>query len=199
MRYPCCSSYPPHEATVYFCSSNEHKHADVERVFAGSSRRIGKLRHATAELLSLDLDQVVKAKDLEAYRRAMVPLFVEHGGLFIDHWDRLPGPLVKPFWETLGERICTMFPEGASRRAHVRQVVCHCDGKSLVLHEGRVEGRIAEAPRGTAGFHWDPLFIPDGQAPGDEKTLAEMGDAEKLDWVGSGVAYRKLRAALEGR
>ncbi|MEO7328369.1 MAG: non-canonical purine NTP pyrophosphatase [Minicystis sp.] len=186
-----------HPQTRYFCSSNDHKQADVERIFTGSPFRIGMLRQTTAELLSYNLDEVVKAKALEAYRRAMVPLFVEHGGLFIDHWSNLPGPLVKPFWETMGGRLCAMFSEGTSRRAFARSVVCYCDGKSLVLHEGRVEGRIAEAPRGEAGFHWDPVFIPDGQTAGDEKTLAEMGATEKLEWTGSGVAYRKLRAALE--
>ncbi|GIW73034.1 MAG: non-canonical purine NTP pyrophosphatase [Planctomycetota bacterium] len=41
--------------------------------------------------------------------------------------------------------------------------------------EGVLEGRIAEAPRGEAGFGYDPLFVPAGES----RTLAELGAAYK--------------------
>jgi XTP/dITP diphosphohydrolase len=41
--------------------------------------------------------------------------------------------------------------------------------------EGAVEGMILESPRGTEGFGYDPLFVPDGSS----KTYAEMGLEEK--------------------
>lgn len=44
------------------------------------------------------------------------------------------------------------------------------------LFEGVVEGRIAEAPRGTEGFGYDPIFVP---TEGDGRTFAEMTLAEK--------------------
>jgi XTP/dITP diphosphohydrolase len=45
----------------------------------------------------------------------------------------------------------------------------------LVHATGTLEGTIAEAPRGTNGFGYDPIFIPTGS----NKTLAEMTSAEK--------------------
>jgi len=45
----------------------------------------------------------------------------------------------------------------------------------LISATGTLEGAIAEAPRGTHGFGYDPLFIPKGQG----KTVAEMNSAEK--------------------
>ncbi len=45
----------------------------------------------------------------------------------------------------------------------------------LINATGVLEGTIAEAPRGTNGFGYDPLFIPNGS----NKTFAEMNDAEK--------------------
>ncbi len=40
---------------------------------------------------------------------------------------------------------------------------------------GTLEGRIADAPRGSGGFGYDPIFVPDGE----ERTVAELGDEWK--------------------
>ena len=42
---------------------------------------------------------------------------------------------------------------------------------------GRCEGRMSEAPRGTGGFGYDPIFVPD--AGPDGQTMAELSDREK--------------------
>jgi XTP/dITP diphosphohydrolase len=42
-------------------------------------------------------------------------------------------------------------------------------------YEGVCEGKIGLAPRGSGGFGYDPLFIPDGA----EETFAELGEASK--------------------
>ena len=45
----------------------------------------------------------------------------------------------------------------------------------LIRSTGVLEGSIAESPRGSNGFGYDPLFIPTGSS----KTLAEMSNSEK--------------------
>jgi XTP/dITP diphosphohydrolase len=56
--------------------------------------------------------------------------------------------------------------------------------------EGRCKGRVAEDPRGTGGFGYDPAFIPDD---GDRaRTMAELSDAEKDAISHRGRAARKL-------
>jgi XTP/dITP diphosphohydrolase len=57
---------------------------------------------------------------------------------------------------------------------------------------GRLEGRIAESPRGTEGFGFDPVFIPDGE----ERTVAELGDAWKAEHSHRARAASALREAL---
>ncbi|HEX6917048.1 MAG TPA: RdgB/HAM1 family non-canonical purine NTP pyrophosphatase, partial [Phycicoccus sp.] len=54
--------------------------------------------------------------------------------------------------------------------------------------EGRVDGRIIHEPRGTNGFGYDPVFVPDGA----ERTLAEYTDAEKNAVSHRGNAFRAL-------
>jgi XTP/dITP diphosphohydrolase len=65
--------------------------------------------------------------------------------------------------------------EGAARRARYvcELVLIGPDGQEL-RGTGIFEGRIAEEPRGTEGFGYDPVFIPDGE----QQTVAELGN----DW-----------------
>ena len=45
--------------------------------------------------------------------------------------------------------------------------------------EGRWPGRLAAAASGEGGFGYDPIFLPDGQAAGAERTVGEWSAAEK--------------------
>ena len=58
--------------------------------------------------------------------------------------------------------------------------------------EGRVTGRLVRAPRGTNGFGYDPVFVPDG----DSRTLAEYTDEEKNAISHRGNAFRALEPVL---
>jgi len=72
----------------------------------------------------------------------------------------------------------------AGRRArYVSELVCLSPSGEEFRGSGTLEGQIAEARRGSEGFGYDPVFIPDGE----ERTVAELGDAWK--------AQRSHRAA----
>lgn len=60
------------------------------------------------------------------------------------------------------------------------------------LFEGEVHGEIAEAPRGDAGFGYDPVFV----IAGDGRTMAELTSEEKHRISHRGLAGAKLRARL---
>lgn len=65
----------------------------------------------------------------------------------------------------------------ADRRARFVAVVAiaHPNGEVLNVSEGICEGTITHAPRGTNGFGYDPLFIPDSYS----QTFAELPDTIK--------------------
>ena len=65
-------------------------------------------------------------------------------------------------------------------------------GELLTTVEGVLEGAIAEHPRGTNGFGYDPVFV----VPGLGKTSAELGPEEKNRISHRGKAFRKLRGEL---
>lgn len=58
---------------------------------------------------------------------------------------------------------------------------------------GIVEGRIADAPRGSGGFGYDPVFIPDGAT----RTVGELGDEWKREHSHRARSVRALREAVE--
>ncbi len=57
---------------------------------------------------------------------------------------------------------------------------------------GRVDGTIIDEERGSGGFGYDPMFIPDGYT----RTLAEMAPGEKNALSHRGKAFRALEAFL---
>jgi XTP/dITP diphosphohydrolase len=59
---------------------------------------------------------------------------------------------------------------------------------------GRLHGTIAHEPRGGEGFGYDPIFIP----AGEERTVAELGDAWKGEHSHRARAARALLASVAG-
>jgi XTP/dITP diphosphohydrolase len=176
----------------YYNTSNDWKVREFLHFFGGPGR-LGILRHPITEILETDLEKVVRTKAADAYRAARVPVIVEHGALHIDFLNGMPGALVKPTWMALGERLCNLVPSGQPCSCMAFSALCYCDGRrrEVLLH--KVAGELAPAPRGTEGFHWDPVFIPQGHT----RTLAEMPTDEKLRVSASGRAYSELRKALK--
>src|SRR5579862_4876591 len=62
------------------------------------------------------------------------------------------------------------------------------DGKTLASFRGTAEGLILDAPRGTNGFGYDPLFY----FPQIQKTFAELSVEEKAQYSHRGAAFRQF-------
>jgi len=66
--------------------------------------------------------------------------------------------------------------EGDGRRARYRATIVALSPEGAeVVAEGSLAGRVATAPRGSGGFGYDPVFVPEGET----RTVAELGDAWK--------------------
>jgi XTP/dITP diphosphohydrolase len=128
------------------------------------------------ELQALDPEEIVEAKARAAFARAGRAVIVEDSGLAVAAWRGFPGALVKWMEKTVGldgmARMLDAFPD---RTATAVCVVACFDGRDLGVGRGEVRGTIAGAPRGSGGFGWDRLFVPEG----DTRTFAEMPPAAK--------------------
>jgi XTP/dITP diphosphohydrolase len=82
---------------------------------------------------------------------------------------------------------------GDGRRArYVSELVCVAPGLDEYRGTGMLAGRIAAEPRGSGGFGYDPVFVPDGE----DRTVAELGDDWKARKSHRAAAAAALRQAV---
>ena len=89
-------------------------------------------------------------------------------------------------------RVEAELGDNSDRRAHFTAVLALAwpDGHSESF-EGRVDGALVFPPRGTRGFGYDPVFLPDGH----DLTFGEMEPDEKHAISHRADAFAKLVAA----
>ncbi len=141
-----------------------------------------------------------------ATKAANMPAFADDSGLAVDALDGQPGIYSarwagpdKDFRFAMNKIQSLLVERGAKtierRRAHFVSALCVAwpDGH-VEEFEATVGGAIVWPPRGTLGFGYDPLFLPDGQT----QTFGEMPSEEKhgLPPLGRGLSHR-ARAFLK--
>ncbi|MBS1889333.1 MAG: non-canonical purine NTP pyrophosphatase [Actinobacteria bacterium] len=86
---------------------------------------------------------------------------------------------------------------GGDRRAAYVCVLAlvEVDGTERVF-EATCEGRLLPERRGTGGFGYDPIFVPDETGPDDDRTMSELTQAEKNAISHRGRAARLLAVHL---
>src|SRR5262245_63654646 len=145
------------------------------------------------EVQSLDVSEVAREKALAAHRSLGVPVVVDDTGMSIVALRGLPGALVVWFLDTIGpEGILRLMHGVEDRRASVSTCIAYCDGSEVQLFEGVIDGTISSEMRGTNGFGYDPIFIPNGHS----KTYAEMTPDEKNNVSMRSIALSKLKQFL---
>jgi XTP/dITP diphosphohydrolase len=93
------------------------------------------------------------------------------------------------------ERLLSELGDEEDRRARYvcELVLIGPDGEEL-RGTGTLDGSISTEPRGTEGFGYDPVFVPEGEA----RTVAEIGNAWKAENSHRARAARALREAGGG-
>ena len=124
--------------------------------------------------------------------------FGEDSGLEVDALGGGPGIRSSRFAGPGEDHVRKLLAElaGAGERARGARYVCELVCLSPSLDEfrghGTLEGRIAEEPRGSGGFGYDPVFVPLGET----RTVAELGDEWKHAHSHRAKAAQALAAAV---
>jgi XTP/dITP diphosphohydrolase len=136
----------------------------------------------------------------EAYAAATgLPTVADDSGLEVDALRGAPGLRSRRFFgddasaAERNKKLLALLDGVSSRGARFVCVTALASPDGRVdLFDGEVRGEIALAPRGDAGFGYDPLFV----IAGDGRTMAELPANEKHRISHRGLAVAKLRAYL---
>jgi XTP/dITP diphosphohydrolase len=191
---------------LLFATSNPGKRREVARILAGLD-----LELLFPADLGLDLDPEETGETFEenaalkarAFAAAAPGLWVaaEDSGLVIPALGGEPGVRSARYGGTRDDGAHNALVlarlagrAGAERACHYRAVIVLRDpeGRETAC-EGRVDGVVAEAPRGTGGFGYDPLFF----SPELGCTFGEARPADKDRLSHRGRALAALRGLLE--
>jgi XTP/dITP diphosphohydrolase len=139
-------------------------------------------------------------KAIAAAQATKLPAFADDSGIVVDALDGAPGIFSarwagpsKDFNAAMAQVERLLQERGAKapaqRTAHFVSALCVAwPDHHLEEVEARVDGTLVWPPRGTAGFGYDPAFLPDGHA----RTFGEMTGIEKhgLPPLGLGLSHR---------
>jgi XTP/dITP diphosphohydrolase len=194
------------EGRVILATRNRHKIAELHRLLNVPGLVVEDLRGWTVP--EVEEDGATYEENAIKKARAVaegtgLPALADDSGLEVDSLDGAPGV-----------RSARYAGEGASdaaNRAKLLQALAgvpderrtarfRCaiaiamPGGSVMTVEGACEGAILREERGSGGFGYDPLFLPEGE----RETFAEMSDAKKDSLSHRGVAVRRAAEVLEG-
>jgi len=148
------------------------------------------------EVQSMDLEYVSKRKTQEAFRMLKKPVITDDVGVFIEVWNNFPGPFVKYANQILGlKKILSLLKNEKNRNVIVKSAVSYHDGKKVHTFIGEVKGTIALEERGTDGWGFDPIIIPNGET----QTYAEMGFKKKNQLSHRRKAFDKFKKFLDSQ
>jgi XTP/dITP diphosphohydrolase len=183
--------------TAVLCSRNAHKARELEQLLPGWT------------IETLDADDYPDETGDTYYDNALLKAsfgFERVGGWTIGEDS---GIEVAALEGRPGLHSARYAPEGApaiakllgelegveDRRArYVSELVAIAPDRTIYRGTGVLEGRIATEPRGTGGFGYDPVFVPELE----KRSVAELGDDWKNESSHRARAARALRDALDG-
>jgi XTP/dITP diphosphohydrolase len=142
------------------------------------------------------------AKARDAAAATGLPSVADDSGLTVDALNGMPGVLSARWAGRHGDDAANLelllgqledVPDERRRAAFVCAAALVVPGGAETVVHGEWTGRIVRAPRGTNGFGYDPIFVPDGE----ERTSAELSAEEKDAASHRGRAMRALLPHLQ--
>ncbi|MCB9081358.1 MAG: non-canonical purine NTP diphosphatase [Lewinellaceae bacterium] len=190
--------------TLVFATGNSHKVIEVEAMLAGQYHL-----HSLADIgCTEDIPETSPTIEGNAWQKAhyvvnkyKVDCFAEDTGLEIEALGGEPGIYSARYAGPARDSVANMIlvlerlAGKTNRRARFRTVIALSLQGEEHTFEGIVEGTILSAPRGSAGFGYDPIFQPDGYS----LSFAEIEASEKNKISHRGKAIQQLLAFLRQR
>jgi XTP/dITP diphosphohydrolase len=130
-----------------------------------------------------------------------MPAVADDSGLCVDALNGMPGVLSARWAGSHGDDVANLrllldqvsaVPDGGRGASFVCAAALALPSGEEHVVEGRLVGSLVREPRGSGGFGYDPVFVPEG----DTRTTAEMSAEEKNAISHRGKAFRALAPAI---
>jgi XTP/dITP diphosphohydrolase len=178
--------------------------APVARLCSKNDSKLRELRAALPgwEIEVLDADgyppetgdtYYENARGKAAFGRSLAPdvwVIADDSGIEVAGLDGRPGVQTARFGgdDPVGRLLAELDGVEDRRARYVCELVALDPDAGEHRATGTLDGRIAADPRGSEGFGYDPIFVPEGE----ERTVAELGD----DWKRTNSHRARAAAAL---
>ena len=187
---------------LIFATNNKHKVREISHILDNkitllSLEDVNILEDIPEDEPLIEGNALFKARYV--HNATGLNVFADDTGLEIEALNGLPGVHSARF---AGEnkdssanivKVLSMLKGKYNRKARFRTVIALIFENREYLFEGIVDGTITDEKRGTEGFGYDPVFIPDGR----EQTFAQMTLAEKNKISHRAMAFEKLKEFLQ--
>ena len=169
---------------LVFATNNLHKLSEVKDIVSGGIHIVGLAAiHCSEDIPetadTLEGNALLKARYVKT--KYGYDCFADDTGLEVEALDGAPGVYSARYAGAAHDsqaNIRKLLQELAgqtNRKASFRTVIALILDEKEYVFEGIIHGHITESPRGTNGFGYDPVFVPDNY----RETFAELGDAVK--------------------
>ncbi len=176
---------------VYVVTGNKGKLREFKLLGEELGIEVIQLNIPKIEVQAERLEDIaaISAQLIAPHVRNLGAVFVEDAGLFIKALKGFPGPYSSYVFKTIGVNGVLKLMEGVKdREAIFKSVIALVTCNHIKLFKGVVKGFIAEKARGSEGFGFDPIFIPEGH----DRTLAEMGVKDKNRLSHRALAFKSM-------
>ncbi len=189
---------------LVLASNNQKKLRELSEVLAPRGFELipqGQLGIPEAEEPHVTFVENALAKARHAARLSGLPALADDSGLCVSALGGAPGVYSARYAgepksdQRNNERLLMELSGQTNRRAHYVALIVfvrHADDPQPVIAEGEWHGEIIDAPRGSGGFGYDPLFL----VPELRLTAAEIPAEEKNRLSHRGQALLKLLERL---
>lgn len=170
--------------TICFATNNDHKRAEIQALLGNEFKVVGLAEIGCKEELAEDqttLEGNSMQKAAYVYDHYKISCFADDTGLEVEALKGEPGVYSARYAGSQRNSddnmnlLLTNLSKSENRKAQFRTVITLINQKEKKQFEGVLKGTIIKEKRGTGGFGYDPIFVPEGET----KTLAEMTMSEK--------------------
>ena len=180
---------------IVLITGNAGKMDEFKSIIGLEELQFGYQSLELAEIQSLDIREIGEFKTRMAIEKKLElgnydAVLTDDTALYCDALNGLPGPLIKWFLESLGKEGLINLIKNKQNQGSVTCLLSlgMLSTGDVYQFEGTVSGRFV-SPKGSYGFGWDPIFIPEGHSI----TYGEMGAEAKNKLSHRSVALNKLR------